>query len=417
MHGRIVHVRSLTPEDETAWKALAARAVEPNPFYEPACVVAAATHQTFGDEISMVFAEEDGRFFAAFPIRHLHRWRNFPYPFVVTQVRRMIYCGTPLVDPERAEEAVGAVLDTLADDRRLTRGRVLIMQQLTEGGPADQAVKAAVRARRLAVTTYESWERGVVNRRATSDYESLQSRKDRAELRRSRRRFADLLGSEPVLVDRSDDPAAVDDFIAMEAAGYKSENNVAVATVEGESEYLKAMCAGFASEGRLRLYSLEAGGQNLAMQMMVDGSHGGIFAVKTTYDEQYFRQAPGVLLHLEAMRLCHETSDADWIDTCSSPEFTLLLRLYPDRRRITSYFVPLGRNPLDRLAVRLFMALQPIHHRIVHAIGSGSARTTKPARNPGRRPAPTASAADTGGNAAAVAPSAPTGTQLVATRT
>jgi hypothetical protein len=93
-----------------------------------------------------------------------------------------------------------------------------------------------------------------------------------------------------------------------------------------------------------------------------------MFEIKTTYDEQFARQAPGVLLHFETMKACHETSDAAWIDTCSSPEFENLLRLYPDRRRITSYFLPLGRNPVDRLAVRLFMALQPLHQQLIDVV-------------------------------------------------
>jgi hypothetical protein len=64
------------------------------------------------------------------------------------------------------------------------------------------------------------------------------------------------------------------------------------------------------------------------------------------------------------MKACHETTDGRWIDTCSSPQFEVLMRIYPDRRRITSYFVPLGRNPVDRLAVKAFMTLQPLHKKL-----------------------------------------------------
>ena len=67
MNGRIVHVRSLSPDDEAAWTALGARAAEPNPLYEPNCLVPAARHQTFGDEIHVVFAEEGGRIYGCMP--------------------------------------------------------------------------------------------------------------------------------------------------------------------------------------------------------------------------------------------------------------------------------------------------------------------------------------------------------------
>ena len=188
-------------------------------------------------------------------------------------------------------------------------------------------------------------ERGIVNRRDEADYEESQGRRDRKELRRCRRRLGELLGSEPVAVDRSADPAAIDEFIALEAAGYKGDAHVAVAAVAGEADYFREMCARFAADGRPRVFCLEAGGRTLAMQILVTGGD-GIFGMKISYDEQFARYSPGVLLHFDSMKACHETTDARWIDTCSSPQFEVLMRIYPDRRRITSYFVPLGRNPV-----------------------------------------------------------------------
>ncbi len=363
MKGRIAPVRTLSPDDEAAWTALAARAAEPNPLYEPNCLVPAARHQTFGDEIHVVFAEEDGRIYGCMPVRQLRQWRSFPYPFVVTQVRRMIYCGTPLVDPERGDEAVATMLDALRADRRLTRGRVLVVQELTQNGSVDRAVTAGTATQHLPIYRYESWERGIVNRRDDGNYEGQQSRRDRKELARCRRRLTDAFGTEPRLVDRSADPAAIDEFIALEAAGYKSDADVAVATVPGESAYLREMCARFAADGRLRVFCLEAGGQTLAMQILL-ASGVGRFAIKVSYDEQFAKYAPGVLLHFAVMEACFDEGDAEWIDTCSSPRFEVLMRIYPDRRRITSYFVPLGRNPIDRLAVKAFIALQPLHKKL-----------------------------------------------------
>ena len=42
--------------------------------------------------------------------------------------------------------------------------------------------------------------------------------------------------------------------------------------------------------------------------------------------------------------------------------------MYPDRKRFCSYFVPLGRNPVDRTAARAFMAVRPLHKRLYEAI-------------------------------------------------
>ena len=60
MKGRVISVRSISAADEAAWRALADRAIEPNPLYEPDCLIPAARHQTFGAEIGLAIAEETG---------------------------------------------------------------------------------------------------------------------------------------------------------------------------------------------------------------------------------------------------------------------------------------------------------------------------------------------------------------------
>ena len=53
------------------------------------------------------------------------------------------------------------------------------------------------------------------------------------------------------------------------------------------------------------------------------------------------------------------------MDTCTYRDNEMFLRLYADRRQIAGIFVPLSRNPLDRLATHSFMALRPFH-RMIH---------------------------------------------------
>ena len=57
MKGRVIGVRQASDADVAGWRDLAVRAVEPNPLYEPACVIPAARHQTFGHEIVYSSAE------------------------------------------------------------------------------------------------------------------------------------------------------------------------------------------------------------------------------------------------------------------------------------------------------------------------------------------------------------------------
>ena len=137
VRGRILDVAHLSPPDEAAWRDLAQRAVEPNPFYEPDCLIPAARHQTFGAEIQLVVAEDGDRFYGVLPIRHVSRWHKLRYPIVTTQVRRMIYQGTPLIDAERGIEAARALLEALVQERGAGKSRVLALQELTDGVVAE----------------------------------------------------------------------------------------------------------------------------------------------------------------------------------------------------------------------------------------------------------------------------------------
>ena len=147
VQGRILDVRNLSSSDENSWRELARRAVEPNPFYEPDCIIPAATHQSFGDEIQLVVAAVGDRFYGCIPIRHVSRWRKLPYPIVTSQVRRMTYLGTPLVDAERGAEAVKAMLGALIAERRAGGSRVLVVQELTDGPVAVALSLCCVRSR------------------------------------------------------------------------------------------------------------------------------------------------------------------------------------------------------------------------------------------------------------------------------
>jgi len=363
MKGRELTIADISGIDLDRWEDLAARAAEPNPFLEPTCLMPAARHQTYGHELQLVVAEEDGRMYACFPVRSVRAWNRFRYPLTTSQARRMTYLGTPLVDATRSTEAVGALFQTLLSQRRAREGRVLALQWVGDGGPVAEAVREAVRHLGLHSYEYESFERGVVNRRADpADYDRIPNKNDRHNRRRCFRRATETLGEGPHLVAPSDIGAAVERFITLEGAGYKGRQGIAMTTETGEPEYFREMCAGFTAQGRLHVLALEAAGQTLAMEILVRGGQ-GLFLFMVSFDEDFAHFGPGLELHLQGMRHLHETTDAAWIDTCTFNQNHILLRLYPDRRQITTWFINLG-GPQDRVAIASFLAVDRLHQRV-----------------------------------------------------
>ena len=59
-------------------------------------------------------------------------------------------------------------------------------------------------------------------------YKSFNSKKHLSHLGRLRRRLNAALGEEVQLVDRSADPAAIEELIRLEALGYKGQNGIAM---------------------------------------------------------------------------------------------------------------------------------------------------------------------------------------------
>jgi CelD/BcsL family acetyltransferase involved in cellulose biosynthesis len=363
MKGRVIPVNAMTARDVESWNALNERVIEPNPLYEPDCLIPAARHQTFGADIKLAVAEEGGRWYAALPLRRVARWHKFPYPIASTQVRRMIYQGTPLLDRDRSVDAMEAVFAALVEARRSGGGRVFALQEMTAGSGVEVAALQAARNLALPAVPFEAFERGFLVREAGHTLGATVKSETRRNLAKKRRRLARDLSREITFCDRGHDPAAIGDYIALEASGYKGSTGVALTTVPGEVEYFHEMCTRFASADRLHLLSLMAGSDTLAMDVWLRGRE-GVFMIKTSYDERYAAYSPGLNLHLDAMVFFHDKTDAAWLDTCTYPGNELFLRTYPDRRRLISYFVmldPSWKHRVDQLAMQSFMSARPIH--------------------------------------------------------
>jgi CelD/BcsL family acetyltransferase involved in cellulose biosynthesis len=366
MQPRILNVKTLSPEDEKSWRDLSERVLEPNPFYEPDCLIPAAAHQTFGDEIELVVAEEGGRFYACLPIRRVTRWRSLPYKIVTSQVRRMTYLGTPLVAEEYGLEAVTTVLSALVEERRRGGSRVLVLQDLTEGR-VSSLFRAAASDLKLPLVVFESFERGTLGRHDPPAHLQAHSPKTLRNLKRKQRNLGKEIGGTAEIVDRGDDPEAIEEYIALEASGYKADNGVAMAIVPGEPEYFRDMCGRFAADGRFHLLCLAGETRTPAMIAWIS-SGDSIFQFKWSYDEAFSKYSPGIILHTEAMRYFDEKTEARLLDTCTWGENEMVNRLYPDRRTIASYFIVLGPSIRDRLVMRSVVSLRPLHRKIYEAL-------------------------------------------------
>jgi CelD/BcsL family acetyltransferase involved in cellulose biosynthesis len=343
---RLTPFNSLSTADVQAWRSLAENAADPNPAYEPDFVSAAVTADG-ADRPSLLIAERDGEWIGCLPVRGVG-------PFGLSNWRHSLSrLGTPLAHRATVDEFAAELVGGIGGRNR---HRFLLLREATEGQTTTAIRAALARTRRSAAIFEKSVERAAL-RRGDGDPTARIKPKRRKEVEKKRARLAAELGGELEVLDRSTDPAAVKDFLRLEAAGWKGAGGTAMQTA-GQGEAFRMLCASYAGAGRLQLLALQAGQRPVAMLCNL-GMGNALFNLKVTYDEELRRFAPGIQLEVETMRIFAESRTEDVFDSCADPGNDLLNRLWPDRLRSTTMLIgpggPVGRaagDVVDRLVRR-----------------------------------------------------------------
>jgi len=139
------------------------------------------------------------------------------------------------------------------------------------------------------------------------------------------------------VVDRSDDPSAYDEFMRIEASGWKGRRGTALGCDNGHAAFFREMCAAFAANGSLALLSLQADGRAIAMACNLV-SDGVTFCFKIGYDEEFARFSPGILLQVASIEHFH-AGNSTWSDSCAVPFNAMINRLWSGRRQLQSIVV------------------------------------------------------------------------------
>jgi CelD/BcsL family acetyltransferase involved in cellulose biosynthesis len=354
MDVRSVPVRDLSGRDLDAWHDLAGRAAEPNPFFEPEFLLPAAAHLSGGDDVSLLVATEDGDWTACLPVRSERLGGVVP----AVASWRHVYCflGTPLVDSSRLDQALESLLGHVAAS---PRSPMLVINRLGTGGPVADALTRVQLSNGLASMVHLPFERAILRRRAEATYTHHMRPHHRRELKRLSRRLGEELGVSLRVLDRSGELSAVDDFLALEAAGWKGHSNTAIGSDPAHRGFFAEVCARFGELGRLQLLALEADGRTLAMKCNLIAAPGS-FAFKIAYDEELRRFSPGVQLERATIDVFHEEREEEWLDSCAAPDNEMINRLWPDRRGILTALISKRgvRSVVSRSGLRAAHALR-----------------------------------------------------------
>lgn len=317
-----------------AWVALSERALEANCFYGPCFALPAAQHLAASRRPSflLIWDETQGE--------HTRLCGLLPFTLRRTLTGQRIAenwlhdfvpLGTPLIDRENAIETVDLMLDWL---RRQNKGIVgLLFRKLHGDGPIASLLRTRAALTGREIREFDRHQRAALP--AGGDGESVLgsalSTKKRRELRRQRNRLSEQ-GEITFSSARqpSDVRAAVEEFLVLEASGWKGEHGNAFLNDSSNSTFLRAITRLLARDDECRIDALRLDGKPIAMGIVLR-ERDNAWLWKIAYDEDYAATSPGVQFLMDFTRVQLGEIGVQLTDSSAIPDHPMINHIWRDR--------------------------------------------------------------------------------------
>jgi hypothetical protein len=313
-------------------RALTMRACEPNVFYEPDFVTAAAP--VFGRGVLAALVWQRGaatQLVGFFPVRITRHRYGLPIPVAVGWTHTYGPLGTPLVDRDCREAVVAAWLDHLAASPALPK--LLLMRFLPVEGLIAQAFDQALVRRGGRSADFAPHTRALLHPDGDrAEYLARAIRpKKRKELRRQRHRLSDHGALESIVATGQPElAAALDDFFAIEASGWKGRAGTATRNDEGLRRFVDNAVTALARDGKASVARLSVGGRPVAAAITLR-SGDNAWGWKIAYDEGFSRTSPGVQLLVDMTENLLDDTSIVRADSCATPGHPMINRTWRER--------------------------------------------------------------------------------------
>jgi CelD/BcsL family acetyltransferase involved in cellulose biosynthesis len=376
VHGTIaslfrVEWRPLAELAEVAaeWRALAARALEPNVFYEPACARAAAPGCGRDAGAGLVWSSGlPRRLVGFFPARIERRRYGIALPVLVGWTHPYAPLGTPLVDRDATAAVIAAWFEHLASHPDLPS--LVLMPYLPLQGPLAVALDGVLAARGSKAVDFARHLRALLMPEgARAGYlDRALGRKKRKELRRQRNRLG---GAGVVTRASASEPAAVTaalgDFLRLEAGGWKGRAGTAARADGDIAKFLETAVADLAGEGKARIERLLVDARAVAA-IVVLRSGTTAWCWKIAYDESFARASPGVQLLTDVTQMLLDDPAIARADSCATQNHPMIDHVWRERLVLTERLVCIKSG--SSFAFALACALEAFRHATVAAAKS-----------------------------------------------
>jgi CelD/BcsL family acetyltransferase involved in cellulose biosynthesis len=340
-HVTLEAVEAIPEELRAAWDDLAKGAAEPNAFMERWFVDPALTHLRQHDTVWLLTARRDHELIGVMFVSLSNRYGRVPVKHVSNWQHYQSFMGTPLI--RCGEEATVWRLWLRALDDAPWAAGFLTLRGLEDGGPVHQGLAESARTLGRPSPTVHRYERALLASGAAPDayIKGAIRPKKRKELKRLQNRLAEIgtiAYSQPT--SAQDVATWIEDFLTLEAAGWKGERGAALDNEAGTRAFFREMLAGAFARGQLDFLRMELDDRPVAM-LVNFLTPPGAWSFKIAYDETLSRFSPGVMIELENLRRVLTDPALDWMDSCAVGDHPMINSLWRERRKIVQVSVPL----------------------------------------------------------------------------
>jgi CelD/BcsL family acetyltransferase involved in cellulose biosynthesis len=322
------------------WRDLVQRALEPNVFYTPAFMLAAAPVFGAGAGATLVWTG-GGRLMGLFPAGT----ERAPLPRAIGWTHPYAPLGTPLVDRNEAGAVIAAWLDHLSKEPATS---LLLLSLIPTAGPFAAALDGVLAHKRRSHAVFGRHQRALLAPGGEREryIERTMSTGRRKELRRQRRRLKEIA---PVAFVPSHGTAnvadAVKDFLIIEASGWKGLAGTAAACDPAICRFMETAVAGLAAEGHARVDRLMLDGRVVAASItLVSGDTAWCW--KIAYSEDHSRFSPGVQLIVELTEELLNEPALTRADSCATADHPMIDHIWHERLELCDRLIALRPTTL-----------------------------------------------------------------------
>lgn len=255
----------------------------------------AAWWRAFGDgsTLAICTARRNGKLVGAFPLRDSGEG-----------IRALANVHTPAFRPLASDETA---MERLVAEALARRGRRLELVALPEPDESVACLQSGAREASMVSMLEPSYSSPAVETDGDFDvWRTMSKRRWGAPLERFRRKMGrDFKGELEIVRPPQDLERELADGFQVEASGWKGRAGTAIVSNPQTEVFYREVAERFARRGELRLSRIVLDGRTAAFDLCLQ-HEGRLYLLKTGFDEDFRRLAPGLVMRLSIIEHCFE---------------------------------------------------------------------------------------------------------------